>query len=400
MDEKIRTPPVGSYESGLGETARLRRRASRMDQRPRLTSITLRGFKTIRDLTDFEPGSLTVLIGPNGAGKTNFISFFRMLSWAMVPPGQLQLYIARHGAASALLYEGPTMTQQIEAVLTLMTDAGRNEYGFRLFHAAGDTLVFADEWFRFRRQGQDRPAPGLGAGHREPQLIVKAGEGNRTAITLHNMLRRIIVHQFHDTSQTARIRGTWNISDNRHLKEDGANLGAFLYRLQNEEPRYYTRIVETIRLILPFFATFELYPEFGKMLLRWREIGSDLIFDVSQASDGMLRAIALVSLLQQPEQDLPDMLILDEPELGLHPYAIEVLASLIRGASQHVQVLVATQSASLIDRFEPDDIVVTQWAGRETSFRRLNGAELKEWLESYTLSELWEKNIVGGRPSH
>ncbi len=368
--------------------------------RPRLTKITLKGFKTIRNLTDFDPGNLTVLIGPNGSGKSNFISFFRLLSWALVPPGQLQIYIAEQGGASALLHQGASITQQIETLLSLRTDAGLNEYGFRLFHAAGDTLIFAEEWFRFRRTGQDRPAPGLGAGHREPQLIVKAGQRNRTAIVILNMLRRIIVHQFHNTAPTARIRSKWDLSDNRWLKEDGANLAPFLYRLMNERPEYYTRIVDTIRLVVPFFATFELYPEFDRVLLRWREIGSDHIFNASQASDGMLRAMALIALLQQPEADLPDVLILDEPELGLHPYAIEMLASLIESASQHVQVVVATQSVTLIDRFEPNDIVVLNRSGSETSFKRLSNIELEEWLKSYTLSELWEKNVVGGRPSH
>jgi predicted ATPase len=368
--------------------------------RPRLTNLTLRGFKTIRELNEFSPGDLTVLIGPNGAGKSNFISFFRMLSWTLVPPGQLQLYIAESGGASTLLHDGPRMTRAIEATLTLTTPAGRNQYGFDLRYAAGDTLVFADEWFRFRRPGQDRPAPGLGAGHREPQLIAKAAEKNTTAIRILNMLRRVIVHQFHNTSQTARIRGKWSIHDDRFLKEDAANLGAFLYRLLRSEPEYYDRIVKTVRLILPFFATFEFYPEYDAVLLRWRERGSDQVFSAAQASDGMLRAMALVALLQQPERDLPDVLILDEPELGLHPYAIEVIASLIHSASKHVQVIIATQSASLIDRFEPDDIVVTHRSERETSFRRLNSAELREWLESYTLSELWEKNVVGGRPSH
>jgi predicted ATPase len=343
---------------------------------------------------------LTLLIGPNGSGKSNFISFFRLLSWALVPPGQLQIYIAEQGGASALLHQGASVTQQIEAALTLSTDRGRNEYAFRLFHAAGDTLIFAEESFRFRRPGQDRPAPGLGAGHREPQLIAKAGQGNQTAIVILNMLRRIIVHQFHNTAPTARIRSKWDVSDNRWLKEDGANLAPFLYRLTNEWPEYYTRIVDTIRSVLPFFATFELYPEFGHVLLRWREVGSDHIFNASQASDGMLRAMALIALLQQPERDLPDVLILDEPELGLHPYAIEVLASLMRSASRHVQVVVATQSVTLIDRFEADDIVVLNRSRGETSFKRLSNAELAEWLETYTLSELWEKNVVGGRPSH
>lgn len=369
--------------------------------RPRLTSITLRGFKTIQDLSRFEPGNLTVLIGPNGAGKSNFISFFRLLSWALVPPGQLQFHVAEQGGASALLHQGASTAIQIEAAMTFMTGAGRNDYSFRLFHAAADTLIFADEWFRFvRKGGQDRTAPGLGAGHREARIIADAAAGNRTAGTIVNMLRRIIVHQFHNTSQQSRIRNSkWNVADNRWLKEDAGNIAPFLYRLQTDRPDYYNRVVDTIRLILPFFATFELYPEYDSILLRWREIGSDYVFSASQASDGMIRIMALVALLQQPERDLPDVLILDEPELGLHPYAIEVLASLIRSAARHVQVIVATQSVSLIDRFEPEDIVVVDRSDRESHFRRLSSEPLTEWLDNYTLSELWEKNVLGGRPS-
>ncbi len=275
--------------------------------RPRLSGLSLRGFKTIRELQNFEPGSLTVLIGPNGAGKSNFISFFRLLSWALVPPGQLQTYVAGQGGASALLHDGKTRAREIEATLCLTTDAGLNEYGFRLFHAAGDTLVFAEEWFRFRRPDHDnRPAPGLGAGHKEPQLIAMAEGGNKTAKIIHGMLRRIIVHQFHNTSPTARIRQKWDIDDGHRLKEDAANLAPFLYRLERDEPRHYQRIVDTIRLILPFFATFEFQPENGRLLLRWQELGSDSVFNASQAADGMLRAMALVGLLQQPERDLPE----------------------------------------------------------------------------------------------
>jgi predicted ATPase len=207
------------------------------------------------------------------------------------------------------------------------------------------------------------------------------------------------VHQFSDTSATSRIRNKWPVDDGIRLKEDAANLAPFLYRLHEHYPKYYRRIVETIRLILPFFDDFELEPEFGSLLLRWLERGTDRVFGASQAADGMLRTMALVALLQQPEENLPDVLILDEPELGLHPYAIEVLASLLQSASQYVQVIVATQSVSLIDRFEPHDIVVVDRTGRESTFRRLNDADLAEWREQYTLSELWEKNVLGGRPA-
>ena len=274
--------------------------------RPSLARVTLRGFKTIRELKDFEPGRVTVLIGPNGAGKSNFISFFRMLSWALNSPGDLQTYVAEQGGASMLLHDGPAKTREIEAVLEIQSEGGSNEYGFRLVYAAGDTLVFTDEWYRFRRPGQDGPPISLGAGHREPQLIAKAESGNPTASIMLNMLRRMIVHQFHNTSSTARMRNKWAADDGRWLKEDAANLVPFLHRLKETKPKYYRRIVETLRLILPFFADFEFQPEYGRLLLRWRERGSDQVFSAAQAADGMLRAMALVALLQQPELDLPE----------------------------------------------------------------------------------------------
>jgi predicted ATPase len=370
--------------------------------RPHLSRFTLRGFKTIRELKDFEPGPITLLIGPNGAGKTNFISFFSLLSWALTPPGNLQVRVAELGGAGALLHGGAHMTAQIEASLAIETDAGKNKYEFRLFHAAGDIFIFADEQYVFQPAGldpQDVRPKYLGAGHLEPKLIEAAEKGGSlTPKTILAMMRRMVVHQFHDTSPNSQIRGKWDIEDGRRLKSDARNLAPFLYRLQNNEILYYKRIVETTRLVLPFFANYEFEPEHKKLLLKWSERGSDQIFNASQAADGMLRLMALIALLLQPERDLPDVLLLDEPELGLHPYAIEVLAGLIQSASKHVQVIVATQSVSLIDRFEPEDIVVVDRKDRESTFTRQSAQELADWREKYSLSELWEKNVLGGRP--
>jgi len=369
--------------------------------RRRLKQLTLKGFKTIRELSNFEPGSLTVLIGPNGAGKSNFISFFRLLSWTLASPGNLQEHVGVLGGASMLLHDGPAITREIEADLTLVTDAGENEYAFRLVFAAGDMLFYADERFRFSRDDFPSRAPwkGLEAGHRESKLIAKADDGDLTAKTILGLLRKIIVYQFHNTSATARIRGKWDTEDNRWLKEDAGNIAPFLYRLQKNETKCYQRIVDTIRLILPFFADFELESDHARLLLRWRERNSDRVFNASQAADGMLRVMALVTLLLQPDRDLPDVLILDEPELGLHPYAINVIGGLIRSISTKTQVIMATQSMPLVDCFEPNDIVVVERKGRESNFHRLDGKNLEEWLKDYSLSELWEINVIGGRPS-
>ena len=194
------------------------------------------------------------------------------------------------------------------------------------------------------------------------------------------------------------MRHSWDVYDNRWLKEDAANLAPVLRRLREMDGRSYQRIVDTIRLILPFFSDFELEVKYGSLLMNWRERNSDLVFSASQASDGMLRVMALVTLLLQPADDLPDVLILDEPELGLHPYAVNIIGGLIRAASQNTQVIVATQSAALVDCFEPEDIVVVERDGRSSTFAHLDAESLSEWLKDYSLSELWEKNVIGGRP--
>ncbi len=367
--------------------------------RSNLKKITLKGFKTIQSLENFEPGRLTALIGPNSVGKSNFISFFHMMSWALAAPGNLELFVSQQGGASTLLHDGPARTREIETEITLQTDAGENQYAFRLVFAAGDTLIFADERYRFSRSQYPTIAKWTEtrAGYHDPQLPILAAE-DTTARVIRDILRKIIVYQFHNTSDTARIRSKWQMHDNRWLKEDAANIAPVLLRLRENDGKCYQRIVDTIRLIVPFFSDFELEPQYDSLLLGWRERNSDQMFSASQASDGMLRIMALVTLLLQPEQDLPDVLILDEPELGLHPYAINIVGGLIRAVSTRIQVILATQSMPLVDCFEPEDIVVVERAGRNSAFKRLDSESLGGWLENYSISELWEKNVLGGRP--
>lgn len=365
----------------------------------RLHAITLKGFKTIHKLDGFTPSPLTVLIGPNGAGKSNFISFFRMLSWALADLNNLSFYVGQQGGASKLLHDGPEKTREIEAELTIHSESGESQYRFRLFFAADDRLIFADERYLFSRTEYGDVAcwRTMGAGHHAPKLIDEARR-EKTAGVILSLLRRIVAYQFHNTSSTARIRSKWSVDDSRWLKEDAANIAPVLLRLKEEDGEYYQRIVDTVRLILPFFSDFELEPEHGHLMLAWREQNSDLLFSASQASDGMLRIIALVVLLLQPENKLPNVLLLDEPELGLHPYAITVIAGLIRAASSRTQIIVATQSTTFVDCFEPSDIVVVEREDRKSVFRQLGAVDLGEWLEDYSLSELWEKNVIGGRP--
>jgi predicted ATPase len=363
----------------------------------KLKSFTIKGYKSIKAIEGFEPHPVNILIGPNGAGKSNFISFFKFLSWMLNSDGKLQEYVAYMGGANELLHDGADITKSIDALIELETPSGINEYAFSLMFAKPDKLVFREEKYRFsskRIQGESRWSS-CGIGHVEAHL---PEVNNSTATAILNLLRKLIVYQFHNTSDTAPMRLKWSASDGRWLKQNGENLGSFLYRLNDEEKPYYSRIVKYIRLVLPFFDDFDLYDEFGQILLRWKEKGTNKVFNAGQASDGMLRTIALISLLAQNPKDLPTVLFLDEPELGLHPSAIDAVAGLIKAASSHCQVFIATQSISLVNNFELEDLVVIDRKSRSSEYKRPDSENLQVYLDEFSTGQIWEKNIIGGRP--
>jgi len=366
-----------------------------------LSKLTLRGFKSIQELAGLKLDSVNVLIGENGAGKSNLVSFFRFLSWMLGSPGNLQSFVNRHGFGSSFLFDGPNVTQRLEAHLEFLTDSGTNEYAFWLSHAVPDTLVFADEKFRYSPKGQEKVGDWflLGADHPEAKLITEKEKGNPTARFILSFLHRIQVYQFHNTSETARIRLGWGVNDNWYLKEDGANLASVLLRLREDNPEYYRRIVDRIRQVTPFFADFVLEPSSQRLLLQWKERSSDVVFGPHQASDGTLRVMALFTLLQLPKENLPNVIVLDEPELGLHPVAIDILAGLLHAISSEKQVIVATQSLNLLNYFAPEEIVVVERPEGASTFKRLSSEELEGWCKEYSIAELWEKNVLGGMPA-
>jgi len=350
---------------------------------------------------DLELRSLNVLIGANGAGKSNLISFFKMLNEMM--GGRLQQYIAVSGRAQSILHFGPKVTPQMEARLSFEVDNGTDTYAMRLFYAAGDTLVFADESLSFLQTGYTKPKEvSLGSGHQETRIGQEADKGDPTARVFRHVLNHCRVYHFHDTSPTARVRQYCNVVDNRWLMPDAGNVAAYLLRLREMNgSATYKRIVSTIRLIAPFFDDFDLEPAgpYKKdITLNWREKGSDQLFGTHQLSDGTLRAMCLITLLMQPEDELPDLIVVDEPELGLHPYALNVVATLFKKAAHHTQVLISSQSSSFLDNFDAEDVVVVNREGKESLFTRPDQEKLKAWLDEYSLGEVWEKNVIDGGP--
>ena len=367
----------------------------------RLKAVKLKGYKSFRD-AEMQFNDVTVLLGANGAGKSNLVSFFRMLNFLSTEA--LQDYIGRNGGSDSLLHYGRKTTSQMQAEVEFVGDVSTTRYVIRLADAAPDTLIFTDERVVFHRTGYPKPQDILlGAGHKESQIKNKARGRDQTCDVLFNMLSRCQFFQFHDTSSTAKIRKSGYIEDAAYLRSDAGNLAAFLRTLQKTCPDHYQRVVDTIRLVFPFFGDFALEPSPSNekyILLNWKEKRHpDYLFGPHQLSDGTLRFMALTALFLQPTEKMPSVIILDEPELGLHPYAISVFAGLVKSVADNTQVILATQSTRLVDEFEPDQIVVLELdeeAG--TRCKRLEAEKLSEWLEGYSLSELWEKNIFGGRP--
>jgi predicted ATPase len=219
-----------------------------------------------------------------------------------------------------------------------------------------------------------------------------------TPTFLTKLLRQCRVYHFQNTSPTVRIKQYGYIDDNQQLLTDGGNLAAFLYRLQQRERGIaYGRIVRTIRFISPSFQDFHLVPSGpngSEIILNWRDKESDQIFGPHQLSDGTLRAMCLVALLLQPESELPGLIVVDEPELGFHPHALNLVTSLFQSASHHSQILISTQSSTFLDQFEPEDVIFVDRERKESVFHRPNPAALDPWLEEYSLGEVWEKNII------
>ena len=364
-----------------------------------LQYVHIAGFKSIREQT-LELGRVNVLIGPNGAGKSNLVSFFRMLEWSM--KGNLQLFVGREGGANSLLHNGTKATPAVSFELELPSEHWVERYQASLVPAAQDTLIYSEEVVRStpRIPQEASRKTRLGPGHKESALPLEADNGIVACRRARNFLANCRTFHFHDTSAEAGIRLKSDPSEGGSLRSRGENLAAFLYRLREERRPYYDRIVATVRQVAPFFRDFDLAPDAGrKVLLTWRGHTSEYEFGPHQLSDGTLRFMAMAALLLQPEEDLPRLIVLDEPELGLHPFALNVFAGLVQQAAEHCQVLIATQSPQLLDNFEADQVIVVDMVGGETQFRRLDPERLREWREDYSLADLWNKNVLGGRPS-
>lgn len=316
-------------------------------QRVQITRLEIKEYRSIKS-ADIKLSELNILIGANGAGKSTFIALLQLFSCAIRgDKGHPCSHRLKKGVNAVIFFKADGIEHHINALV------------------------------------------------KDNEIAI---DGDETAIGIFKQLvGDWAFYQFNNTSHQAAIKSFGELMGGSPLMHDAGNTASFLYHMKKQSPKAYSRVIEAVRAIIPYFEDFILTPEDGNIMLCWREIGVDEIFEATQMSDGTLRAIALVTLLMQP--DLPSLICIDEPELGLHPYAIGVMAELIKNASARAQIIISTQSVELVNHFNLDDLIVVERREGQSVFNRLEREQYQSWLEDYTLGELWKANVIGGKPS-
>lgn len=350
-----------------------------------MDEIKVKGYKSFKDIS-IKLGKINLLIGSNGAGKSNFLSLFELLNYAY--DQRLAQYVSQIGGVNKILHQGKKVTERIDITIS----EGKNSYSLAMLESDGRLVIEHEKLFYYNN------ATDITKFKDEAQL--KTYNGMKRGEYMKEYISQIRKFHFHDTGQRSPFTNDCDVTNDSYVMYDnGNNLAAILYRIRNEQPVIYKRIVLVIQSIAPYFHDFYFQAtEANKIRLQWQDKYSTMIYGPSDLSDGTIRFIALATLFMQPW--LPKVIIIDEPELGLHPKAVEKLAGLIKSAAQRgTQIIAATQSAELISNFTHKDVLTVNQYNGHTEIANLSSKDLEQWIDEYTLGELWKQNIIkGGQP--
>lgn len=362
-----------------------------------LDHVMVQGFKSIKKL-DLKMSPINILIGANGSGKSNFISLFTFLR--NLSEGKLQNYVEKNGFANTFFHFGAKNTSTI----IIDIDVGSNGYHVEFEHGSDDVLVFKKEYCTFKGSYKNWPVKGS----KGESGLLSGSEASSSYIRdyTREYLEECRVYHFHDTGPTAGFKQASDVLSSDYLYSNASNIASFLYRLKNSNQsdfaKSYGDIVDAIKTVAPYFHDFYLEPRGGfgeeKVLLKWMHRESDEPFSANQLSDGTARFICMATLLLQPPVLRPKLIMLDEPELGLHPAALEILADIVKSTSKENQIICSTQSVTFANQFDAKDFIVVDQEKGVSIFHRVDEKELEGWLEEYAMGDIWTKNIIGGRP--
>ena len=363
----------------------------------RIESLHIKGFRSLADVQLDDIPNPMVLLGANGAGKSNVLRFFQLLR--ALAGRRLGEFVHRRGGAGDQLFGGHQSTNRIEAKVSSRTDLGSHTYAVTLEGTEAGDLSFTNEEFAPCAEESEKPDRGPQSNSESGFVLMACSKkGDDRSKAAVDLLQDAMVYQFHDTSSASSIKTRWDAEDNHRLLEHGGNLAPVLIHLRRNDLRKYEMICRHIRRVLPEFEDFEIGATYGKTLLRWRSKSTKQTMGPHLTSDGSLRAFCLITLLNLPDELLPRIILLDEPELGLHPFAVSLISHMVKVMARERQVIVATQSPYFVDAFDLDEIVVLTMRDGKTEAKRFADGDFSHWLDEHTTGQLWWMNLLGGYP--
>lgn len=373
--------------------------------RARLERLSFKGLSSLRDVDLDLTEDVTLLIGANGAGKSNLVDAIELLGHVL--EGRLQSEVLARGGINRLLFAPPRGEAVPTAAVTEVwgtanLDGAKAGYSARIEPGLDDRALLTEQLFFHDTLRSDRPQGlKLLMGLESSLLSLGAGtKAGRFVQHVRPLLEGIRVYHFDDVSHNAPPKVLAEVGDNISLRSDAGNIAPYLMRLQKTDPEVYARIRRSVQNVAPFFDDFVLQEEAGRVRLRWKQKGSDRVFMPSEMSDGTLRFVCLATLLLSP--DRPHLIVLDEPELGLHPFAIAQLGALLRqtvAGEGGRQAIVATQSTQLLEEFPLESVTLVDRKDGATTLSRPAPEALSAFLDDYSIGDMWRMNLLdGGRP--
>lgn len=375
----------------------------------RLNNISISHFKSIANVHELVLADLNVIIGANGAGKSSFISIFQMLE--NMSRRNFQNFCIDSGDANSLFFFEGAKSQPIKLGFDFKNGKIKTCYNLEIILSPKETALISQEYMEYdgdiisdNEGTEDNPA----TGYRTESQLYRWGS-DKKRYKLHYPVCETInswrTYHFHDTSIASFLRKSSQFGTDKNLLQTGENLAPYIFYLRERHPDIYTYLVSAIRCIAPFFLDF-VFPytweqareNNQKISLAWKQTCSERLMQPWQFSDGTLRFIALVVALIQP--DPPAIILVDEPEIGLHPAAISFISGLLHDASTRTQVIVTTQSPLMLENMDPHNIIVMTSQNNKSSCEKLDAKSLKTWLEDYTLCDLWMKGLLATGPTH
>jgi len=365
---------------------------------PSIETLTIEGYRSIGAMIGMKFGPLSIVVGANGAGKSNLVSFLRLLQ--ELGHGRLQMLISKMGSADPLFHQGIANTKQIKCDLR----SENFRYTLRLQSTDAESLVIRSE-----RIGEPADKQSFVVSDFDSESRLSPAKQSRPLSPdetpsfsseliddVRKLLRGIRVHHFHDTDASAAMRRSCGIDQTERLHHDGSNLAAVLYDLRTNHPKRFDTILRSLKRIAPFVQDINFSHDKGgvedRIRIIWTQVGSEYRFNAQHFSDGTIRFLCILVAIFQAKP--PGMLVIDEPELGLHPEAVALLAGLLNSASHRMQLVVTTQSPMLLSQFTPDDVITVDQRNGCSDFRRLDGKRLTKWLKDYSLGEIWQKGLM------